>query len=670
VFAVRSSVLALWTLWPVGLQAAPTSDGLTQWLNQLDRAVPREAAKYSAETPAGVDKAADAVEKWMADWATFKQARSNAEVHGVVRRLLAAKARVDRLLDDVIEVRRQFSMLPAGAQHEAIRGYLRTTSRLIDLSGRSRYLHVDALSFAVPKLMARPADFTRLLDVLIAERSSAGATVVVQHVMPPPGAPARAPPAAAVVKKLLELIRVTGERSLLPAVVAFLELRGALPAELAVEAAETIRAVGLPQDPRPGSDETLPPFVTAARLDEALARIESAKLTGDLVGRHAALRAWLAVCRNEGLTEDSYRLGAYDVQPGDWLLMRNPSPYNQFTSLSPGLFTHVGVATRERGTDGISRMVIVDLPERGSNIPATNVEVYVERTLHYCFLRHPDAEVAAAMAAAARDVIGNESQFDLNFLTSRVLELKGKPLAGRKIHTYCAGLLLVCALQTSVERDELFPIADGPAGGLTSENLAKLGLSIGQDFISPTGAMFAPKLEVVGRREAMFDPKRQVEEAIFDHFAYLLATRPLVPSPDWFQTLRLKLAEASKHNSLLAQALAKAAKVSADTDLVSAAKAAAVVETLDEIAFGASADFMDARDMLRSGSERDLIAEGADAEELADVRQFRRRHAALYDRWRKGQVSPRQFRIELVDYYVHWGKAELERRFFGKGDER
>jgi hypothetical protein len=249
-----------------------------------------------------------------------------------------------------------------------------------------------------------------------------------------------------------------------------------------------------------------------------------------------------------------------------------------------------------------------------------------------------------------------------------VLELKGQPLAGRKIHTYCAGLLLVCALQSPAERSEFFPIPDGPAAGLTSENLAKLGLSIGQDFISPTGALFSPKLEVVGRREAMYDPKRQVEEAIFDHFAHLLATRPLVLSPDWFQTLRLKLAEASKLNPLLAQALATAARVSADTDLVSAAKAAAVVETLDEIAFGASAEFLDARDILRSGSEKELIADGADAEELAEVLEYRRRHAGLYDRWRKGQVSPRQLRIELVDHYARWGKAELERRFFGDGN--
>ncbi|HVC98819.1 MAG TPA: hypothetical protein VND64_34460 [Pirellulales bacterium] len=645
--------------------AAPQTDALELWLRELERSVPREAADYSAATPRAVAKAANAVEQWMTQRASFKQARTPAEIHDVMRHLLEGKSRVDQLLDDAFDLRRQFSSLPLGdEQRAAARGYLRTTSQLIDLSGRLRYLHVDALLIAVPKLMNRPADRKRLIDLLIAHRSSAGAMIVTQQVLGPVAAPARAITDPAEAKKLLELIAVTGERSLLPQVIALLEGDG-VGVELAVEAADVVRRIGLPQDPWPGTEEKLPPpAVTAERLHEILSRIEATSLKGESARRHTELLAWLAERRDKGLTEESYRVGTLEVRPGDWMLMRNPSPYNQFTDLSPGLFTHVGVATLERGADGIQRMVIVDLPERGSHIPATNVDAYLERTLHYCFLRHPNPAVAQPMAKAARDVIGNESQFDLNFLTSRVLDLKGQPLAGRKIHTYCAGLLMVCALQTPADRSEFFPIADGPAGGMTSENLAKLGLSIGQDFLSPTGALFSPKLEVVGRREAMYDPAREVEEAIFDHFAHLLATRTLVPSPDWFQSMRLKLAEASKHNPLLAEAIARAAKVSADTDLVSAAKAAAVVETLDEIAFGASAEFLDARDILLEGSEQELIADGADAEELKEVRAYRRRHSSLYDRVRRGQASRRQLRVELVDHYIRWGKAELERRFF------
>ena len=216
--------------------------------------------------------------------------------------------------------------------------------------------------------------------------------------------------------------------------------------------------------------------------------------------------AWAAEHDKTGLAGDVYRLGTFEIRPGDWLLMRNPSPYNLFTDLSPGLFTHVGVAAIEKGSDGRRRMVIIDIPESGPEMPATNVDAFLQRTRHFVFLRHPDSETAAQMAQAAASTVGNISQFDLNFRTDRILPLAGEPLAGKKIHTYCAGFLYLCALQTERPRDEFFPLKEGPAEGYTTENLAKFGFSFGEDFISPTGAFFSPTLKLVGRREPMYDP--------------------------------------------------------------------------------------------------------------------------------------------------------------------
>ena len=231
--------------------------------------------------------------------------------------------------------------------------------------------------------------------------------------------------------------------------------------------------------------------------------------------------------------------------------MRNPSPYNLFTDLSPGLFTHVGVVALEQGSDGIQRMVLVDLPERGNRMPATNIDTFLERSRHYLFLRYPDTEVGRRMGDTAASLIGNETEFDLTFRTDRVVELVGQPLAGKKITTYCAGLLLLCALQTGQGREDFFPIAEAAAGGETVENLAQLGLSFGRDFISPTGGLFSPRLEIVARHEPTYDPRREVEEAIYDYFAQQLAAKKLHTSPDLYQTLRLKMAEAARHNSLL-----------------------------------------------------------------------------------------------------------------------
>src|SRR5258708_26209424 len=77
--------------WRAAQAAAGQSDALDLWLRTLERSVPRKAADYSAATPAAVAKAASAVEQWMTQWASFKQARTPAEIHDVTRHLLEAK---------------------------------------------------------------------------------------------------------------------------------------------------------------------------------------------------------------------------------------------------------------------------------------------------------------------------------------------------------------------------------------------------------------------------------------------------------------------------------------------------------------------------------------------------------------------------------------------------
>lgn len=642
----------------------PAAESLRLWLDELDRATPRQPLAFSAATTDRLAKAAPAIEAWAAQVAEFRGAQTDAQFFDAVRELLTAKSRVDRILNTTLDVRRSFAALPENpARHEAMCRFLKTVSGLIDLTGRLRYLQVDALNAAAPRLVARPALRNRLLDLLLAERSSVGAFVAAQFCLAPPeGAPA-ANIDQTTINKVLRLIEAAGDQTLLPLLAQAIG-SGKLPAERVIALAETARAIGLPQEPWPDPIEPLPPPpLTPKTLLEALNRLPK-RLPPDLARRRTDLTGWLERLAREGWTEERYRLGTIDVRPGDWLLMRNPSPYNQFTDLTPGLFTHVGVVTLAKGRDGLSHMVLVDLPERGSQVPAANLETYVLRSLNWCFLRHPEPAVAHGMAQAAHDVIGNEALFDLNFRLGRVLELKGQSLVGKKVETYCAGLLLLCALQTTAPREEFFPVREHPAGGHTPDNLAKLGLSMDDDFISPTGAMFSTRLELVGRREPMYDPRREVEEVVFDHFAHQMANATLVPSPDWFQSLRLKLAEASQTNDLLAEALATAARVNARTDLVSAAKAAAVVETLDEIAFGASREFLAARDALRDDPAEVLARDGVAPDEVAEVARYQRRHAQLYRASKEGRLSPRQLRLALVKYYCQSGTHELDRRFF------
>ncbi|HTU26844.1 MAG TPA: hypothetical protein VMF30_15655, partial [Pirellulales bacterium] len=393
-------------------------------------------------------------------------------------------------------------------------------------------------------------------------------------------------------------------------------------------------------------------------------RLNVGSAAAELRSRRDELVAWLDARRRLGLAEPQYRWGGADIQPGDWLLMRNPSPYNLFTDLSPGLFTHVGVVALEKGTDGITRMVLIDMPEKGHRMPATNLDTFVQRSRHYLFLRHPDPEVARRMGETAASLIGHETEFDLTFRTDRIVELASQPLDGKKITTYCAGLLLLCALESGEPRNEFFPIAETAAGGETVENLAQLGLSFGRDFISPTGGLFSPRLEIIGRHEPTYDPRREIEEAIYDYFARQLAAKKLNTSPDLYQSLRVKMAEAARHNALLAAALTAAQGVSHNLDLVSAAKAAAVVETLDDIAYGASGEFLKAQDAIRSAPADRRSERGLTPAQRSAAATYRQRHPRQYELWRQGQISRRQLRIELVNYYVAQGRADIDRRFF------
>ncbi len=641
---------------------------MEQWIAICQRDLPKAPTECSTERVEKTAKAADALEKWAAVLTQFRPEDDAEVMIKRIDRLVAAKEAVDDQLAGLLSIRQEFIKLPEGPQQRQIlNNYLSTTWLMIDLSGRMRYQLTDAINHVAYNLASQPEARERLIERLIAHKSTSGATILAYALFDPTGETPNNAVAASTEAKLriLKLIEVTGQRHMTYRLAEFIRNPTVAP-ELVVAAARTLREIGLPQDQRPedvGNDDLPEPAISAAELHEMLTQIPAEQITSKVNQEREELIDWLARRMKLGLEEDVYRLEGYDVRPGDWLLMRNPSPYNLFTDLAPGLFTHVGVVAIEKGSDGKRRMVLVDLPETGTSIPAANVELYVQRTRHFMFVRHPDRKVADKMGAVAASIIGNESEFDLNFRTDRVLELKGQSKEGKKIKTYCAGLLLTCAQETPVPREEFFPIEEYPAPGHTATNLAKLGLSVGDDFISPTGSIFSPVLEIAGWTPPMYDPIREVQEAVFDHFAKQLKAKVLVPTPDTFQRLRLKLAEAAKNNERLQQAIAQAANINAGTDLVTAAKAAAVVETLDEIAYGSSGEFNSARNAMFAGPI-EALQQRVSSEDLAEIKKYRARHADLYQRFSQRQITSRQLRIELVNYYAAQGRRKLDQRFF------
>jgi hypothetical protein len=669
----RSTWLASAAAILLGSLAGPApaqGPALGQWLEQLEGRLPRAVADCTPQRRQAVAEAADALEERAAQLALLPRKSRPEQVFAPVVELLVTQQRVDRMLDTALALRTRFAAAPAGPVRQAsLVSYLRITSTLIDLAGRMRYQLRDALGYAAHQVAGRPDLRDRLIDLLTQHRSGIGAAVLSDVLFPPlPGGRDGAVAASAATKAgLLELIAVTGEFTQLARLADFAR-RNDTSGELVVLAADAIRRVGLPQDEHPGGDPSRPdepssrPPITAASLYELVERADPSRLSAPTARLREDLLAWLAGRRARGLEHESYRLGPMELRPGDWVLMRNPSPYNLFTYLSPGLFTHVGVVALETGVDGRRRMVVVDVPERGRQVPATNLEVYVQRSLHYLFLRHPDEKVAKQLGDAAASVIGNELEFDLNFRTDRITALKGRPLKGQKIKTYCAGLLAITAQETSRPRQSFFPIPEGVAGGNTAANLDKMGLVIGEDFVSPTGALFSTEMQIAALRPPLYDPRRELEEAIFDHFSSELVTKTYNPSLSLYQELRLKAVELADNDSLVADVIRRQENVGTTMDLVAAAKAQSVIETLEEIAFGSSQQYLDAFTALTGGDPDTLVGRGSDARQVAGLEQLRQRHADLYRRL--GSLTPRQLRIELMNHYIGRGKAEIDRRFF------
>jgi hypothetical protein len=630
-------------------------------LVRLREALPRSASECDGDRLSRVAKAAGRLDQWAASLAEFRQNSPVTELLRRVESLAAVQGEVDQHVGRFLDLRGQFAALPDDPRRrDLVRSFLSIATRMVDLSGRLRHASVDVIDNVAVALSADLGDLARLVDLLHRHESAVGAAVMAPFLVDPPrnNAEGLQPIPVSLKLAILRLVAQTGAVQTLPTIAGIARAPDARP-EIVIAAAETIRALGVPQDPLADQDPALPkPAITAGELYTIVSRLRIVRRRDEVARRRADLLASLDVLRQKGLSEDEYRLGRHIIRPGDWLLMRNPSPYNLFSDLSPGLFTHVGVVTAITAADGKRRLVVVDLPERGTQIPATNVDLFVQRTLNYVILRHTDPRAAAKMATVAASVIGNESQFDLNFRTERVAALAGRPLAGAKINTYCAGLLLLCAQETEHRRDTFFPLPDRCAGGRTKENLARLGVSIPDGFLSPTGPLFSSQFAIAARRPPMYSPAREIEQAVFDHFAEGLQDRSLSGSWDEYQALRIKLAESARKSPLLAKALARAAGVNEEMDLVSAAKTAAIVETLDEVAFSASRRFAAAWEAFMRPQAN-----------LPASDDIKKRHPELWQKRQGGAITLGDLRRSLIAFYTDEGQSEVDRRLFSHGSK-
>lgn len=578
------------------------------------------------------------------------------------RSMVIARQGVERLLGHAFEQRLLFHTQDAPKQTRWVQQYLQATTDLIALSGRIHEACSELVRIGTIRLARLPKQRVQLIRLLAESKSNCGAKALSWLLLDPPAAAKIEPLSSTSKAAILTLIQNTQQVNALAAVTEFLA-RQESSADLTLQAVQTVLAIGIPQVPSAKQSDDLPePELLAEDLLFVLDQFSDEQLNPTQRTGREMLRQ--EIIARQQATSKEYRVGKLLLKPGDWLLIRNPSPYNLFSTLSPGLFTHIGILTTQLGEDGKPRLVVTEMRERGSKIPATNVEAYLKRTLHYVVLRHRDPKVCQLMATTAAEVIGNPAQFDLTFQIERMNSLKGQPLAGRKIDTYCAGFLWLCAQPTNLPREAFFPLPETPYNEQTVENLHRLGMNVGKELITPTGALFSPQMQLVGRCEALYSPSKQIEQAIFDAFGEAMLEQEVVPNPSWYQALRLDLAQAAEANPLLAQAMASAANVHEETDLISAAKAAAIVESLDEIAFGKSRVFRDTWDAFLAGPEASLAQRGRTQQQIAVIKNRRLKHARLWEAFQERKITLFDLREQLVNHYLKEGRQEVLQRFF------
>lgn len=538
----------------------------------------------------------------------------------------------------------------------AAAAFLKTISAWVDFSGRLRF-ETREQTRQITRRLSRP-DVSKLIALAQQHHVGIVAPAIAFVLVQPPQGSKALPFDDATRMQLLRLIQSTHEIDATPTLYQLLRWPHT-PNWLQLHLIDTLRSVGISQ-----ASQTDDGGMTPAALLELTQQMEVDDLSVADQQLRFELLNWLAGLAKQGVSGETFRWGPVEIQSGDWVLQRNPSPYNRFTDLSPGLFTHVGIAAAVTDETGVRRIVIVDLPETGTQIESDTADEFVSTSLHWIVLRHRDPKAAAAMGRVAAKLMGRKAEFDLTFNTDLVAKQHG--LLDRPddaVHTYCAGFLALCAQEAGVSWDRLFPLTEGPINTQCAENLQSLGLTM-TEFVSPSGPLFSPDLEIVGTRPPMYSPDNQIREAVYDRFARKISETKFQMHATSAQRLRQQLAELSSDYAWVRAALAKANDVSPSLDLVVAGRVATIVENLDAIADDQSEAFADAFMLVSAGGVPKKAA-GAEATRLAAVfADLKQRQPEWFAQGTAGSQSSASLRQMLVAFYSTRGQQAVDTMFF------
>jgi len=145
-------------------------------------------------------------------------------------------------------------------------------------------------------------------------------------------------------------------------------------------------------------------------------------------------------------------------------------------------------------------------------------------------------------------------------------------------------------------------------------------------------------MEIVGRREPMYRPRREVEEAVYDYFASGVghAADDAAGNAGYTRSQRLRCGATNRCGA----GVSFGGGCRRRDGSGGGAKAAAVVETLDEVAGAAGANFQAARDAVRGST-----VQPATNEEAQRTRRRAANACRLDRRAATSRMAPRDVRL-------------------------
>ena len=502
---------------------------------------------------------------------------------------------------------------------------------LEDLLSRLMLLERDAAGVLGDDLADAPESLLALTELFIAKKSSAAALEMAFNLVDPmphrdeiPRSVSQATPQDPITtetvlrRRLIDLVRISGQTNLLEELALLTEADGVDPLARLL-AARCIEQFGVPQLARLTQPVEVPQStVTARRIATAIERVRPS-LPPSLQTDASSLALRLQSKAVQGAApSETMRVMGIHFQRGDWILLREATPFTVASSLHPQCYHRIALVAHEAGTDGLGRLVVIDHTNNRLGVQVSSLDNWIafvqEHTIAWCVLRPVDALLSQMI---------EQSALSLAVVRSSARESNERSSVFQDRSCFSSGLAVTrsALAATGVNPAIFFPLQESSPEGILGDNLKRLGVDLPDSFCSPTGLLLSKACIPIAMKIQAFDSRCGIRSAVFEYFDRSLCTR-VVDS--------LSEHSGSKTITLFLNEVADRAVAAFDTAIL------AIVESDDPDA-----------------------APPTDAQS-----ESLRLYSHLVEQWGQQQLSLAQLREEVSQHVVADAIRTLDRKFF------